>query len=132
MHRFQSIVARRRREDFVFQILGLACLVFCLGTLAALLIDLAIDGLQRINWQFLSSFPSRKPGQAGILSAIVGTLAVMATTFIIAVPVGVAAGIYLEEYGRRKSWLRDFIEVNIANLAGVPSIVYGLMALGLF
>ena len=128
----KQIIRRRRREDAVFKVLGIACLVLCLGTLGALIVDLCIDGLRRIEWQFLTSFPSRFAQRAGILSAITGTFAVMLVTLLAAVPIGVAAGIYLEEYGRKKSWFSDLIELNIANLAGVPSIVYGLMALGLF
>jgi phosphate transport system permease protein len=102
-----------------------------LVTLSALLVDLAIDGLSRIDWAFLTSFPSRRAAQAGILSAWVGSLAIMFVTACTAVPLGVAAGVYLEEYGK-KNWLTLIIEVNISNLAGVPSIIYGLMALGLF
>ena len=90
-----------------------------------------VDGIGRIDWQFLTSFPSRNAANAGILSAWIGTLVVMLVTAMTAVPLGVAAGIYLEEYGR-KNWLTSLIEINIANLAGVPSIIYGLMALGLF
>jgi len=103
----------------------------CLLTLAALIIDLAIDGVPRLSWDFFTSFPSRFAAKAGILSAWVGTTLVMLVTAMSAVPMGVAAGIYLEEYAP-KNWVTDIIEINIANLAGVPSIVYGLMALGLF
>lgn len=99
-------------------------------TLGALLADLLIDGLVRINWTFLTSFPSRFAARAGILSSWVGTLLIMIVTASTAVPLGVAAGIYLEEYAR-KNWLTNLIEINIANLAGVPSIIYGLMALSL-
>jgi len=100
-------------------------------TLATLLGDLAIDGLARIKPHFFTSFPSRFPAQAGILSAWVGTILVMIVTASTAVPIGIGAGVYLEEYAP-KNWLTAIIEINIANLAGVPSIVYGLMALGLF
>jgi phosphate transport system permease protein len=99
-------------------------------TLLALLIDLAMDGISRLNWQYFTSFPSRFASQAGILSSWVGTLLVMLVTAFTAVPLGIAAGIYLEEYAR-KNRLTSLIEINIANLAGVPSIIYGLMALGL-
>src|SRR5688572_14266771 len=102
-----------------------------LATLLALIVDLAMDGVPRLSWQFLTSFPSRFAAQAGILTAWVGTILVMLMTAATAVPLGIAAGIYLEEYAR-KTWLTELIEINIANLAGVPSIVYGLMALGLF
>ena len=132
MAAFKTLVRRRKLEDQLFKVLGIGCLVLCLGTLAILVADLAMDGFARIDWQFLSSFPSRFAGRAGILSAIVGSITVMLVTMAFAVPLGVAAGIYLEEYGRKKSWFGELIELNIANLAGVPSIVYGLMALGLF
>ena len=96
-----------------------------------MIIDFMIDGVPRISWDFLTNYPSRRPEQAGILSAWVGTTLVMVTTAALAVPIGVAAGIYLEEYAR-KNWITDVIEINVTNLAGVPSIIYGLLALGLF
>lgn len=128
---FKKITARRRREDRIFKVIGIACTLVGLLTLSVLLADLCWVGLKRIDWQFLTSFPSRFAERAGILSAWVGTLTVMFITAVAAIPLGVAAGVYLEEYAR-KSWLTEIIELNIANLAGVPSIVYGLMALGLF
>jgi phosphate transport system permease protein len=124
------IIARRRRQDRLFQVLGVVCTLVGVVTLSALLYDLAADGLRRIDWQFLTSFPSRFPARAGIHSAWVGTLLIMLVTALTAVPLGVAAGVYLEEYARR-NWLTRLIEINISNLAGVPSIIYGLMALGL-
>jgi len=123
--------ARRKFYDAAFAIMGLLATFIGLITLSALIIDLASDGGSRLSWQFVSSFPSRFPQQAGILSAWVGTTLVMLVTALTAVPLGVAAGVYLEEYAP-KNWLTALIEINIANLAGVPSIVYGLMALGLF
>jgi phosphate transport system permease protein len=90
-----------------------------------------IDGYARLRPDFFTEFPSRRAGQAGILSAWVGTTMVMIVTAAVAVPLGVAAGIYLEEYAP-SNWVTDVIEINISNLAGVPSIVYGLLALGLF
>ncbi len=117
--------------DKAFTVIGLLATLIGLAVLLTLLIDVFMDGASRLGWQFLTSYPSRKPEQAGILSAWVGTAWVMALTFIIAFPLGVAAAVYLEEYSK-KNWLRDFIEINIANLAGVPSIIYGLLGLGLF
>ena len=117
--------------DRTFSVVGLIATMVGLAVLLTLLIDVFMDGASRLGWQFLTSYPSRKPEQAGILSAWVGTVWVMALTFIIAFPLGVAAAVYLEEYSK-KNWLRDFIEINIANLAGVPSIIYGLLGLGLF
>jgi phosphate transport system permease protein len=117
-------------QDQLFNVIGLAATLVGILTLGVLLVDLAIDGLGRIDWQFLTSFPSRFAARAGILSAIVGSISIMIVTLATAVPLGVAAAIYLEEYAR-KNWLTTLIEINIANLAGVPSIIYGLMALGL-
>jgi phosphate transport system permease protein len=131
MQDIPTVLARRRRQDFVFNLLGIVCTLVGVLTLVILLIDLAMSGLSRIDWQFMTSFPSRLAARAGILSAWVGTLVVMVVTALTAVPLGVAAGVYLEEYGR-KNWLTSLIEINISNLAGVPSIIYGLMALGLF
>jgi len=126
-----SAVQGNKRKDKLFGLFGL--LATCVGmlTLAALLMDLMLDGASRLAPHFFTSFPSRFAAQAGILSAWVGTTLVMLVTALTAVPMGVAAGVYLEEYAP-KHWLTAIIEINIANLAGVPSIVYGLMALGLF
>ena len=124
-------VARNRRFDGIFAIIGLLSTLIGMITLAALILDLATAGLSRLSPNFFTSFPSRFPAQAGILSAWVGTCLIMLVTAATAVPMGVAAGVYLEEYAP-KNWLTALIEINIANLAGVPSIVYGLMALGLF
>jgi phosphate transport system permease protein len=99
--------------------------------LLSLIIDFMVDGLGRIDAAFLTNFPSRRAGEAGILSAWVGTSLVMLVTAFLAVPLGVAAGLYLEEYAS-KNWFTSLIEINVTNLAGVPSIIYGLLALGLF
>jgi phosphate transport system permease protein len=123
--------ARRKTTERVFRVLGLVATMIGLLSLAALLIDLAITGLPRLSWAFLTNFPSRRAAQAGILAAWVGSLLVILVTALIAVPIGVAAGIYLEEYAPRNRWT-DAIEINVSNLAGVPSIIYGLLALGLF
>lgn len=117
--------------NYLFMILGLLSTMVGLILLCALMIDLAMDGAPRLSYKFLTSFPSRFPDEAGILSAWVGSFLLLLVTALAAIPLGVAAGIYLEEYGK-KNWLTDIIEINIANLAGVPSIVYGLLALGLF
>lgn len=121
----------RKAMDLAFIILGLLCLGFGIVTLSALLIDLATTGFSRIDLAFLSSFPSRFPEKAGIVSAWVGSLCVMVVTASCAIPLGIGAGVYLEEYAP-KNWLTAFIELNITNLAGIPSITFGLMALGLF
>jgi len=127
----EKSVATNKNRDKLFAVLGLVATFAGMLTLAALLVDLAVDGLARLQPHFFLSYPSRFAGQAGILSSWVGTILVMSVTAVAAIPVGVGAGIYLEEYAR-KNWFTAMIEINIANLAGVPSIVYGLMALGLF
>ena len=127
----QGRIARNKTVDRLFVLFGLLATFVGLLTLGALMANLAIDGTTRLTWEFFTSFPSRFASRAGILSAWVGTILVMIVTAFTAVPLGVAAGIYLEEYAP-KNWLTAIIEINIANLAGVPSIVYGLMALGLF
>lgn len=129
--KIEKTLSANRRFDAIFAIVGLVSTFVGMITLAALLYDLASDGLSRISPQFFISFPSRFAAQAGILSAWVGTTLVMIVTALTAIPMGVGAGVYLEEYAP-KNWFTGLIEINIANLAGVPSIVYGLMALGLF
>jgi phosphate transport system permease protein len=124
-------IRSRRRRERIFIVLGLLSTLVGLVTLAALLIDLAVAGVPRLSWDFFTSFPSRRASQAGILSAWVGSLLVILVTGVVAIPMGVAAGIYLEEYARR-NWMTNIIEINVSNLAAVPSIVYGLLALGLF
>ncbi|MBD1932749.1 MULTISPECIES: phosphate ABC transporter permease PstA [Cyanophyceae] len=131
LQEIRSIIAKSKRWDLAFQIVGLLSMLFGIVTLMALVLDLMHDGLPRLDWQFITSFPSRKAEEAGILSAWVGSALVMLVTAATSIPVGIAAGIYLEEYAK-KGWLSDFIEINVTNLAGVPSIVYGLLALGLF
>jgi phosphate transport system permease protein len=126
-----SNIRRRQRWDFAFAMMGLMSLLFALLTLLALIVDLAITGVPRIDFAFFMNFPSRFPAKAGIISAWVGSLCVMLTTAFCAIPLGIAAGVYLEEYAK-KNWFSQLIELNIINLAGIPSITYGLMALGLF
>ena len=121
----------RKQIDKVFIAIGMALLFGCLGILAILFFDLVSDGASRFGWDFFTSFPSRKAENAGILSAAVGTMLIMVVTALVSLPVGVAAAIYLEEYAP-KNWFTGIIEINVTNLAGVPSIIYGLLALGLF
>ncbi|PMB48450.1 phosphate ABC transporter, permease protein PstA [Fischerella thermalis CCMEE 5201] len=131
LQELRANISRRKLLDAIFAIIGLLTILVAIITLLALIIRLAVDGTPRLNWQFFTSFPGRKPEEAGILSAWVGTSLVMLVTLVAAVPLGVASGIYLEEYAP-KNWLSALIEVNVTNLAGVPSIIYGLLALGLF
>ncbi|MDT3779385.1 phosphate ABC transporter permease PstA [Nitrospira sp. MA-1] len=126
------IVSANRRTDLVMAGIGISVLIVAMSLLAAVVIDLIVGGWPRLmNPDFYLNFPSRHPLQAGILSAWVGTILVMLVTACIAIPLGVGAGVYLEEYAAR-NWITDFIEINVSNLAGVPSIIYGLLALGLF
>ena len=127
----RDLIARHKRWDVIFAVTGVLALMVGVLTFTTLFVQMAIDGAPRLTWDFFTSFPSRRPGQAGILSAWVGSTLVMLVTAATAVPLGVAAGVYLEEYAR-KNWVTDLIEINVTNLAGVPSIVYGLLALGLF
>jgi phosphate transport system permease protein len=122
---------RRHLINRLFEIAGLFVLLLALMALGALLADVLSDGGARLNWQFLTHTPSRHPEKAGIYHALFGSLGVIALTGALAMPVGVAAAIYLEEYGSR-SRIARLIEINIANLAAVPSIIYGLLGLGLF
>lgn len=131
LDQIRSDVNRRKLLDQLFVILGLLIMFSALLVLAVLFIDLVQDGAPRLNWDFFTSFPSRHAERAGILSAWVGTSLIMLTTASVSMPVGVAAAIYLEEYAP-KNWITAIIEINVTNLAGVPSIIYGLLALGLF
>ena len=122
---------RRRLRGRLFEWLALASTVVAIVVLALLLLDVLHDGLPRLSWSFLTNYPSRLAARAGIAPALVGSVALIVLTAALALPTGIAAAVWLEEYARR-SWLTRVIEVNIANLAGVPSIIYGLLGLGLF
>jgi phosphate transport system permease protein len=121
----------RRYLDVGFQVVALVVLCVALAALGALIIDVWMDGAGRLSWDFLRGFPSRRASQAGIWHALTGSVFVILVTAALAVPIGVAAAIYLEEYGTRSRAAR-LIEINITNLAAVPSIIYGLLGLGLF
>jgi len=121
----------RKIEGGMFYALCLVGILISLVSLATLLFDAFQDGLPWLDVQFLTSFPSRFPGQAGILAALFGSIWVVGLTAILSFPIGVGAALYLEEYAPQ-NWLTSFIRLNIANLAGVPSIVYGILGLGLF
>ena len=123
--------ARRHWMDLGFQILALTVLCVALLSLGALIFDIWSDGASRLSWDFLTGFPSRRAASAGVWHALTGSVFVIFVTGAIAVPIGVAAAIYLEEYGGRSVAAR-IIEMNITNLAAVPSIIYGLLGLGLF
>tara|TARA_B100000902_G_scaffold396812_1_gene458829 strand:- start:1111 stop:2055 length:945 start_codon:yes stop_codon:yes gene_type:complete len=127
----RKMISNHKKYDFMFAGLGTIVIASLTITLLVLFLDLVIDGYPKFNLDFLSNFPSRRAARAGILSAWVGSSLVLLVTFFVAVPLGVASGIYLEEYAK-KNWFSDLIEINVSNLAGVPSIIYGLLALGLF
>ena len=127
----RAVIARGKFRDNVFKVMGILCLAMGLLVIVALVADMVIKGSERFTLDFFFNFASRHANKAGILSAWVGSLLVMLVTALAAVPLGVAAGVYLEEYARR-NWVTEIIEVNISNLAAVPSIVYGLLALGIF
>jgi phosphate transport system permease protein len=121
----------RKALDLAFQAVAMFGLLFALVALGALIYDILSDGAGRLSWDFIRGFSSRRAEQAGIWHAITGSVYVIVVTAALAVPVGVAAAIYLEEYGGR-SLVARLIEINITNLAAVPSIIYGLLGLGLF
>ena len=127
----RALIAKGKLKDTLFQAAGILCLAIGLVIILLLVGDMVSKGAARLNLDFFLNFASRRATQAGILSAWVGSLLVMLVTALAAVPLGVAAGLYLEEYAKR-NWITEIIEINITNLAAVPSIVYGLLALGIF
>ena len=127
----RRLITKAKRWDLFFSLLGLLALALAVTVLLGLFVNLLWDGAPRLSWDFFTHFSSRRATSAGIAAAWVGTLLVMLVTALTAVPLGVAAGVYLEEYAP-KNWLTGLIEINISNLAGVPSVVYGLLGLGLF
>ena len=126
-----SVIEKQKWGERIFKFSAAFAVLISLSTLAALLVDALMDGLPYLDWQFVTSFPSRKPEVAGIYAALFGSLYIIVLTAAVAVPIGIGAAIYLEEYARKDRFSR-FIEVNVANLAGVPSIIYGLLGLDLF
>ena len=126
-----SNIQRNRVIDSAFKYVGIGCTFLGIIVLAIFLIDIIVEGVSRIDWQFLTSLPSRRAERAGILTAWTGTAWILGLTALISIPLGICAGIYLQEYGT-KNRLAHIIELNIANLAGVPSIIYGLLGLQIF
>ncbi len=120
-----------KMKDKLFQIFAMGCTGFALLTLAVLLIDITIKGATRLNWSFFTNLPSRFPEQSGIYTALAGMISLLIFTLIIALPIGILAGIYLQEYGK-KNRLARIVEINISNLAGVPSVIYGILGLQVF
>jgi phosphate transport system permease protein len=121
----------RKANDTIIYVLSLIGIIVGLVSLVVLLYDSFTDGLPWLSFQFLTSFPSRFPDQAGLIAALTGSIWVIGLTALISFPLGIGAALYLEEYAKQ-NWFTSFIQLNIANLAGVPSIVYGILGLGLF
>ena len=124
-------IKKNRLFDKIFKVWGIACTLLGLVLLALFIGSILIDGLQRIDWDFITNLPSRKAERAGIWTALMGSVWILVLTTVIALPLGIAAAIYLEEYAR-KTKLSSLLEINISNLAGVPSIIYGLLGLEVF
>jgi phosphate transport system permease protein len=121
--------ASQRIKDLAFRVALLACLALAIGLLVVLLVDVALDGVGALDWDFINSFTSITADKAGIQAGLWGTIWLMGVCAFFIVPVGVATAIYLEEYGDPTKWWNRLIEVNIQNLAAVPSIVYGILGL---
>ncbi len=124
-------LAKIKSRDKAFRIVALCFTVFALLILLVLLVDIFSRGFGRLNGSFFSNLPSRKPENAGILTALAGMMSLLLFTIILALPVGILAGVYLQEYGKKNMYAK-FVEINIANLAGVPSVIYGILGLQLF
>lgn len=128
---YDVALPKRYGLDKLFEIITWAATYIGLVVLAILLVDVFLDGFFRLDWSFITSYPSRFANRAGVLSALVGSLWLLAITALVAFPVGVGAGIFLEEYASDNIFTR-IVEINIANLAAVPSIIYGLLGLQVF
>jgi len=124
-------LAKVSRNERLFSLLGLFVCFLALVLLSTLIIDILVDGLGRLKPEFLTNFPSRRAEKAGVASALVGSIYLLLLTAVFSLPFGIGAALYLEEYSERNWWSR-FVEVNIANLAGVPSIIYGILGLQVF
>lgn len=124
-----SSTPSRSAKDLVFRIFMFAGIGIALGSLATLLANVIIEGMPRINTDLVSNMPSARPRRAGIQSAVFGSLWVVLTTAVISLPTGIGAAIYLEEFARRDRWYNRLIELNVQNLAAVPSVVYGILGL---
>ncbi|MCG8367772.1 MAG: phosphate ABC transporter permease PstA [Pseudanabaenales cyanobacterium] len=128
---FKQNLSGRYTVDRVFAIAAWGATAIAVAILVWLLLTILVDGLGTLDWQFLTSFTSRKPERAGVIAALAGTLWIMVVVAAVSFPVGVGAGVYLEEFSS-DNWFTRLIEINISNLAGVPSIIYGLLGLAAF
>ncbi len=128
---FKPNVSGRYKLDRIFAALAWGATAIAIAVLVWLILTILIDGLGSLDWQFITSFPSRKAERAGILPALVGTLWIMGVVAFVSFPLGVGAGLFLEEFAE-DNWFTQLVEINISNLAGVPSIIYGLLGLAAF
>ncbi|MEO0458608.1 MAG: phosphate ABC transporter permease PstA, partial [Cyanobacteria bacterium P01_A01_bin.114] len=129
--KFEQNLSGRYQSDSIFKYAAWGATVVAIAVLAWLLLTILIDGIPTLSWDFISNYPSRKAERAGILAALAGTLWLMFVVAAVAFPVGVGAGIFLEEFAT-DNWFTRLVEINISNLAGVPSIIYGLLGLTVF
>ncbi len=125
-------IQKNRLKNQAFKAWGIFCTVIGLVLLSIFMFDIFVDGIRRIDWNFITNLPSRKAERSGIYTALLGSIWILLLTTLITVPIGVAAAIYLEEYSDKKTKLSGILEINISNLAGVPSIIYGLLGLEIF
>jgi len=122
----------RKRVDKIFRFVCKSCTYMCVAILFVLLFHIFKQGISGLDWAFLSSYPSRFASKAGLYSALMGTLWVLVTTAFVTLPLGVATAVFLEEYSDSESKLVWLLRVNISSLAGMPSVVYGLLGLAIF
>ena len=128
---FNPRLGTRHKTAGFFRVLVFIATIIGMVVLGVLLVDIAVDGVPRLNLEFLTSLRSSTPETAGIYAGLIGSVWLISLTALVAVPLGIGAAVYLEEYAG-DNWLNRIVEINISNLAGVPSIVYGLLALGIF
>lgn len=128
----QRNIRKRKIKNSILHIVLASIIVFSIIMLLLLLYQVFKEGFGRLSWSFITSMPSRFPDRAGIASALAGSIWTIGLTIIFSVPLGVGTALYLEEYANQKSWWTKLLQLNIANLAGVPSIVYGMLGLAVF
>jgi len=132
LHTDAKLMQKRQLKNKIFGYVICAAILFCFAALILLFMTLFVDAFGWLNWDFITHFPSRFPAKAGIFPGLVGSLLLVVLIGCIVIPIGVGAAIYLEEYSNKKSMFYRIIDVSIANLSGVPSIIYGVLGLGLF
>lgn len=128
----QRNIRIRKLKNSILHVVLASIIVFSIIMLLLLLFQVFKEGLSRLSWSFITSMPSRFPDRAGIASALAGSIWTISLTIVFSVPLGVGTALYLEEYANQKSWWTKLLQLNIANLAGVPSIVYGMLGLAVF